>query len=119
MFMRRMIRGALESVGYEVCAEAANGAECLEHFERLSPDIITMDVVMPEMDGIETLRRIRKQCPDAKVIMITAIDQRNTMLEALKIGVSDFIVKPFSEDRVISAVERVLSGHSGHDRHSS
>ncbi|OVE81424.1 two-component system response regulator [bacterium M21] len=108
LFMRRMIRNALEPLGFEIVGEASNGVEGLQMFNELSPDITTLDIVMPEMDGIETLEKIREQSPDAKIIMITAVDQRDSMLQAMKLGVSDFVVKPFDEDRIISAAEKAL-----------
>lgn len=108
LFMRHLIRSALESVGYEIVAEAENGADGLRLFEELRPDLITLDIIMPEMDGLQVLRGIRNIDQDAKVIMVTAVDQRSCMLKAMNLGISDFIVKPFEDARVISAVERAL-----------
>lgn len=108
LFMRRLIRGALEPLGFEIAGEAVNGADGVEKFKALQPDLVTMDIVMPEKDGIEALREIRTLEPGARVIMITAVDQRDSMLQAMKLGVSDFVVKPFDEDRIISAAEKAL-----------
>jgi two-component system, chemotaxis family, chemotaxis protein CheY len=108
LFMRRMIRGALEPLGFEIVDEAENGRVAVEKYKELRPDLTTLDIVMPEMDGIEALKEIREHDPDAGVIMITAVDQRASMLQAMKLGVSDFVVKPFDEDRIISAAEKVL-----------
>lgn len=108
-FMRRLIRNALESVQYEICAEAANGREGVELFRQHKPDLVTLDIVMPEMDGVAALRAIRSEWPSARVIMITAVDQRQYMQQVLELGVSDFVVKPFDDDRIVMAVERALS----------
>lgn len=109
-FMRRLIRNALESVHYEVCAEAENGKQGVNLFRQHQPDLVTMDIIMPEMDGLTALRQIRAEFPQARIIMITAVDQRQYMQEALEAGVNDFVVKPFDDDRIIMAVERALAG---------
>ena len=108
LFMRRTIRGALEPLGFEIVGEASSGEQGLEMFKKFKPDLTTMDIVMPGMDGIEALTAIRKESPDAKVIMITAIDQRESMLAAMHLGISDFVVKPFDDNRIISAAENAL-----------
>ena len=108
LFMRRMIRMALEPLGFEIVGEAENGRVGVEQFKKLKPDLVTMDIVMPEMDGLEALEAIRAEDPEAKVIMITAVDQRESMLKAMKLGVSDFVVKPFDDDRIISAAEKAI-----------
>ncbi len=113
LFMRRLIRGALEPLGFEIAGEAANGAEGVEKYREIKPDLVTMDIVMPEKDGLEALKEIRAENPDARVIMITAVDQRDSMLHAMKLGVSDFVVKPFDEDRIISAAEKALGRTAG------
>ena len=109
LFMRNMIRSALEPLAFDTIVEAQNGREALEKFEGLQPDVVTLDVVMPEMDGLATLEAIRGASPETQVIMITALDQRETMLKAMRLGVSDFVVKPFDDGRVISAVEKALT----------
>ncbi len=109
LFMRNMIRSALEPLAFDTIVEAQNGREALEKFKELQPDVVTLDVVMPEMDGLATLEAIRGAAPEAQVIMVTALDQRETMLRAMQLGVSDFVVKPFDDDRVVSAVEKALA----------
>lgn len=111
LFMRRMIRQALEPLGYDIVGEAANGEEGLARFRELRPDLTTLDIIMPDMDGLECLAAIRKESPDAAVVMITAVDQRDTMLEAMRLGVSDFIVKPFDENRVVTTVQKALDAN--------
>ena len=110
MFMRKLIRDALEPIGFEVVGEAADGITAVERFRELRPDLTTLDIVMPKADGLAALSGIRQIDAKAKVIMVTAVDQRDSMLRALQLGVSDFIVKPFDADRIVSAVERAMSG---------
>jgi two-component system chemotaxis response regulator CheY len=109
MFMRHMIRSALEPLGFEIVGEAVNGAQGIDMFRALKPDVTTLDIIMPEMDGLEALRNIRQEAPLANIIMVTAVDQRESMLQAMRLGVSDFIVKPFDDDRVISAVQKAIN----------
>ncbi len=108
LFMRAMLRKALEPLGYEI-QEAENGRLAVEQCRAWKPDLITLDIVMPEMDGLEALAIIRKESPATRVVMVTAVDQRNLMRQAMDLGISDFIVKPFDENRVISAVDRALA----------
>ena len=108
LFMRRLIRDALEAVGFEVVGEAGNGREALAMFEEMKPDLMTLDIIMPELDGIQVLQELRQKNKDAKVVMITAVDQREYMLKAMNLGVSDFIVKPFDDVRIVSAVEKAI-----------
>lgn len=109
-FMRHMIKNILEELGWEVVGEAANGREACELYNELKPDVVTLDIVMPEVSGIEALKTIRESDPNAKVIMISAIDQREPLMEALKLGAADYVVKPFEKDRVLEAVQRVMAG---------
>ena len=109
-FMRLMLKKILVESGLEVVGEAADGNEAIEQYRELRPDIVTMDVVMPNASGIDALREIRKLDPEAKVVMISAIDQRDRLLEALKLGAADFVVKPFEKERVMEAIHRVLAG---------
>ncbi|MGG1311180.1 MULTISPECIES: response regulator [Cohnella] len=107
-FMRMMIRDILTKNGYEVVGEAQDGAQAIEKFKELQPDLITMDITMPEMDGIAALKEIRKLDPNAKVIMCSAMGQQAMVIDAIQAGAKDFIVKPFQADRVIEAIKKTL-----------
>ena len=107
-FMRMMIRDILTKNGYEVVGEAQDGAQAIEKFKELHPDLITMDITMPEMDGISALKEIRKMDSNAKVIMCSAMGQQAMVIDAIQAGAKDFIVKPFQADRVIEAIKKTL-----------
>lgn len=109
-FMRHMIKTILTGMGYEIVGEAADGVEACQKYGELHPDIVTMDIVMPNRTGIEALKEIRAQDPNAKVVMISAIDQREPLMDALKLGAVDYVVKPFEKDRVEEAMHRVAAG---------
>ena len=107
-FMRMMIKDILEKNGYEVVGEAQNGLEAVEKYQELLPDLVTMDITMPEMDGIEALKNIREINPNAVVIMCSAMGQQAMVIDAIQAGAKDFIVKPFQADRVLEAVKKAL-----------
>ncbi|MCD9023372.1 response regulator [Cohnella silvisoli] len=107
-FMRMMIRDILTKNGYEVVGEAQDGAQAIEKYKELTPDLITMDITMPEMDGITALKEIRKLDTNAKVIMCSAMGQQAMVIDAIQAGAKDFIVKPFQADRVIEAIKKTL-----------
>ena len=107
MLMRRMIRDVAVEAGWEVVGEARNGLEAVDLYDRLRPDLVTMDVVMPEMGGLESLRRIRSLDPEARVVMVTALDQKQTIEEAIGAGALDFIVKPFDRDRIVGLLGKI------------
>lgn len=107
-FMRMMIRDILTKNGYEVVGEAQDGAQAIEKFKEVKPDLITMDITMPEMDGITALKEIKKIDPNAKVIMCSAMGQQAMVIDAIQAGAKDFIVKPFQADRVIEAIKKTL-----------
>ena len=107
MLMRRMIRDVALEAGWEVVGEAKDGREAVSLFDRLRPDLVTMDVVMPEMGGLEALRMIKRLDPGARVVMVTALDQKRTIEEAIRDGALDFIVKPFERDRIIGLLGKV------------
>jgi len=109
MFMRVTLKNILSANGYEVVGEAQNGAESVELYKRLKPDLVTMDITMPEMDGIAALKEIRKSDPEARVVMCTAMGQKNLVVEAIQAGAKDFIVKPFQPERVLEAVTKHLA----------
>lgn len=107
-FMRMMIRDILTKNGFEVVGEAQDGAQAVEKFKEVRPDLVTMDITMPEMDGIAALKEIKKMDPDAKVIMCSAMGQQAMVIDAIQAGAKDFIVKPFASDRVIEAINKTL-----------
>ena len=104
--IRKMLRAILEEAGYTVVAEAANGLEAVVVYKQFNPDTITLDITMPQMDGVEALKEIKKYDPDANVIMITAAGQQQKVIQALKLGASKFIMKPFMKDEVLNGFER-------------
>ena len=103
---RRILRDILERAGFNVVGEAVDGQEGFDEYVRLNPDIVTMDITMPGVDGIESLKLIRKNNPDAKVVMITAAGQKEKMMEAVKFGAVEFVAKPFVEETVIDALSK-------------
>ena len=107
-FMRMMIKDILTKNGYNVAGEAENGAKAVEKYAELKPDRVRMDITMPEMDGIEALKKIKASDPSASVIMCSAMGQQAMVIESIQSGAKDFIVKPFQADRVIEAVQKVV-----------
>ena len=101
---RRILKDILERAGYNIAGEAINGKEGVTAYAKLQPDIVTMDITMPEMDGIEALKAIKAEFPDAMVVMITAAGQKDKMMEAVKLGATEFVSKPFVEETVIEAL---------------
>jgi len=108
IFMRTMISDILSGAGYEVVGEAESGVQAIERYKELRPDLVTMDIVMPDMGGIEAVREIIKADPDAKILMCSAMGQQALVVEAIQAGAKDFVVKPFQPSRVLEAVQRVL-----------
>ena len=107
-FMRMMLKDILTKNGYEVVGEAENGAKAVEKYKEVTPDLVTMDITMPEMDGISALKNIRSIDSNAKVVMCSAMGQQAMVIEAIQSGARDFIVKPFQADRVLEAVKKVI-----------
>jgi two-component system chemotaxis response regulator CheY len=107
-FMRKMVSDALTGGGHEIVGEAANGAEAVQRFQELRPDVMTLDITMPEKDGLSALQEIIAVDPGAKVIMCSALGQESKVLESIKLGAKDFVVKPFQAARVLSAIEKAL-----------
>lgn len=106
-FMRLTLRRALERFGHEVVGEAADGEEAVRAFQELRPDLVTMDITMPKMDGLTAIRQIRTLDPKARIIVCSAMGQKPMVIEALEAGAQDFLVKPFDADRVREALERL------------
>lgn len=106
LFMRRLIAGVAREAGWDVAGEAADGARAVAMHAELRPDLTTMDLVMPVMGGLEALGKIREADPDARVVVITAVDQKQSVLDAIRLGAVDFIVKPFDRDRVLSLLRK-------------
>lgn len=107
-FMRMMIRDILTKNGYEVIGEAENGAKALEKYKELNPDLVIMDITMPEVDGIQAVKDIKKVDENSKIIMCSAMGQQAMVIESIQAGAKDFIVKPFQPERVIEAVKKVI-----------
>ena len=102
MIMRMRIKEIARDSGWEIAGEAANGEEGLAQFRALRPDMMTLDIVMPKMDGVAVLRQIRQEDPLAKIVMVTAVDQKGKLTECIRLGAVDFIVKPFDKARLKS-----------------
>lgn len=107
-FMRMMIKDILTKNGYNVVGEAENGAKAVEKYNELKPDLVLMDITMPEMDGIQALKKIKEGDAAATVIMCSAMGQQAMVIESIQSGAKDFIVKPFQADRVLEAVKKVI-----------
>ena len=107
-FMRKMVTDALSGGGHEIVGEAGNGAEAVQRFQELRPDVMTLDITMPEKDGLAALKEIIAVDPGAKVVMCSALGQESKVLESIKLGAKDFVVKPFQADRVLSAIDKAL-----------
>ncbi|WP_097025907.1 response regulator [Clostridium peptidivorans] len=107
-FMRMMIKDILEKNGFEVIGEANNGIKAVELYKKERPDVVTMDITMPDMDGIQAVKEIKSMDPDAKIIMCSAMGQQGMVMDAIKAGAKDFIVKPFQADRVLEAIKKVI-----------
>lgn len=107
-FMRMMIKDILTKNGYNVAGEAENGLKAIEKYKEVSPDLVLMDITMPEMGGIEALKEIKKLDGSATVIMCSAMGQQAMVIESIQAGAKDFIVKPFQAERVIEAVKKVV-----------
>lgn len=107
-FMRMMIKDTLSKNGYTELFEASDGAQAVERYAELSPDLVIMDITMPNMDGLEALKAIRAKDPGASVVMCSAMGQESMVIEAIKSGAKDFIVKPFKPDRILKTVSSIV-----------
>ena len=108
-FMRKMVSDTLTKGGHEVVGEAGNGVEAVDRYQQLKPDLTTLDITMPEKDGIAALQEIIALDPAARVIMCSALGQESKVLESIKLGARDFVVKPFKPERVLEAVGKALA----------
>ncbi len=108
IFMRKMLGDILEKGGYEICAEAENGVEAVDKYVECKPDLVTMDIIMPDISGIDALKEIMKKDRDAKIVMVSAMGHQSLVVEAIQAGAKDYVVKPFQPSRVLEAVQRVL-----------
>jgi two-component system, chemotaxis family, chemotaxis protein CheY len=108
VFMRTMLSDILTNAGFSVVGQAQTGEEAVAKYKELQPDLVTMDIVMPDMGGIEAVRKIVEEYPDAKILMCSAMGQQSLVVEAIQAGARDFVVKPFQPSRVLEAVQRVL-----------
>ena len=112
MIMRMRIKEIAREAGWEIAGEATNGEEAILRFCELRPDLTTLDIVMPKMDGVSALRRIKQEDPTARIAMVSAVDQREKLTECIHLGVLDFIVKPFDRARLLSFFEKYRQGPS-------
>ena len=108
-FMRKVLGDALASGGHEVVGEAANGNQAVDSFQKLRPELTTLDITMPEKDGLEALAEIIAIDPAARIVMCSALGQESKVLESIKLGAKDFVVKPFQAGRVLEAVGKALA----------
>jgi two-component system chemotaxis response regulator CheY len=107
-FMRNMLKSILTKKGIEIVAEASNGKEAVEKYKEFKPDLVTMDIIMPEVDGIQAVKEIMKINSDAKIIMCSAMGQQALVIEAIQSGAKDFVIKPFQAARVWEAIDRTF-----------
>ena len=108
LFMRTMLADILEQAGFDVVGQAETGAEAVRKYRELQPSLVTMDIIMPDMGGIDAVREIVKEYPEANILMCSAMGQQALVIEAIQAGARDFVVKPFQPSRVLEAVQRVL-----------
>ena len=108
-FMRAMLRQILEKLGHEIVGEAVNGIEAVQQYNKLKPELVTMDITMPEMDGIEAVKKICSQDKNAKIIMVSAMGQEGLVKQSIIYGAKDFVIKPFQSDRVQNSIDKVLA----------
>ncbi len=109
VIIREMIKDAAKGAGWEIAGEATNGQEAIDKFNELLPDVMTLDLVMPEYDGLHALGGILKEHPDDKVLVVSALDQKSVLREAIHLGAADFIIKPFDRIRIIDALEKLIA----------
>lgn len=108
-FMRMMLRDIVEDMGMEVGAEAHDGAQAIEQYQQKKTDLVLLDITMPVMDGLDALKEIIKHDPEANVVMITALGQKDQVLACIKAGARDFIIKPFDQERVTETLDHLMA----------
>ena len=104
---RKMLRNILESNGHEIIDEAVNGQEGVQKFQALNPDVVTLDITMPVVDGVEALKMIKALDPESKVVMVTAAGQKNKMIECIKAGANEFLTKPFEQQEIVDVINKM------------
>lgn len=104
---RKMLRNILESNGHEIIDEAVNGQEGVQRFQALKPDVVTLDITMPVVDGVEALKMIKALDPESKVVMVTAAGQKNKMIECIKAGANEFLTKPFEQQEIVDVINKM------------
>lgn len=104
---RKMLRNILESNGHEIIDEAVNGQEGVQKFQALKPDVVTLDITMPVVDGVEALEMIKALDPESKVVMVTAAGQKNKMIECIKAGANEFLTKPFEQQEIVDVINKM------------
>lgn len=104
---RKMLRNILESNGHEIIDEAVNGQEGVQKFQSLKPDVVTLDITMPVVDGVEALKMIKALDPESKVVMVTAAGQKNKMIECIKAGANEFLTKPFEQQEIVDVINKM------------
>jgi len=105
---RKMLRNILESSGHEIVDEAVNGQDGVQKFQALKPDVITLDITMPIVDGVEALKMIKALDPSSKVIMVTAAGQKNKMIDCIKAGANEFLTKPFDQQEILDVIAKMV-----------
>lgn len=109
LIMRAIIKDIATRAGWEVVGEAATGAECVARYRELRPDLVTLDIVMPVMDGVEALRTLRQEDPAARIVMVSAVDQKAKLMECIQLDALDFVAKPFDRERLRALLQRYLA----------
>ena len=117
--MRRKIKNILTELGLDITGEAQNGIKAIEKCEKIQPDLVTLDVFMPDMDGLETLNKLKTQFPDIKIVMITSLSQKDKVLQAIKLGADHYIVKPVTKEKVENVLNETLGEEEFSDNNSS
>lgn len=118
-FVRKTLSEILRQGQFQVVGEASDGVEAVEMYQKLRPDVVTMDIVMPRMSGIDATRRIVQSHPDAKIVLVSAMGQEDLVMEAINAGARDYILKPFSAADILKTLERTLTGDSKRGRHDT